>query len=263
MRLLDRIGFDMKRDRLWLCGDLVNRGPDSLGVLRWARDTSDSLVAVLGNHDLHLLARAEGIRAAGKLDTMDDVLEAPDRGELLDWLAGRPLAHTEEIPSAAKDQTFRRWLLVHAGLWPQWSPDDAVVLAREATNAMRADRRSFLRAIYESPPAPCWSEGLTGSERLRAIVAALVRLRTLDEKGELDDDFTGPPTEAPPGHRPWFEARARDKLDNATVLCGHWAALGLVVRDDIVALDTGCVWGGKLTALRLEDLRVFQVTARP
>ncbi len=279
-RLLDSIGLDPSVDRLLFCGDLVNRGPDSLGVLRLVRDIEGALVSVLGNHDLHLLARAEGLRPAGKQDTMDDVLSAPDREELLDWLASRPFSHLEEIevdvgawisnrrrPGAARQASSamaprkRRFFLVHAGLLPEWSIEEAMSLATEATMALRADRRAFLETIYAKPPPRRWKSDLSRADRLRAIVAALVRIRMLDEKGEMDDDFTGPPPEGPPGHRPWFDARPRQNAGGTVVLCGHWAALGLVIRDDFIGLDTGCVWGKELTAVRLEDLRVFQVPA--
>jgi bis(5'-nucleosyl)-tetraphosphatase (symmetrical) len=251
-RLLRRIDFDPARDRIWLCGDLVNRGPDSAGVLRLAMALGEAVVAVLGNHDLHLLARAEGLRAPGKRDTVEDVLAAPDRDALLDYVAARPFLHREG-----------GYLMVHAGLLPEWTAEDAEALAGEATAALRADRRAFLETIYGHRAPRRFSEGLDADDRLRCIVAALTRLRTVEEGGAMDLAFAGPPDAAPPSRRPWFDLRSARAPAGVTVLCGHWSALGLLVRDDVIALDTGCVWGGSLTALRLEDRAVFQVPAQP
>ncbi len=249
-RLLEVISFDPAKDRLLLCGDLVNRGPDSLKVLRWAKRNQESLVSVLGNHDLHLLARGAGVRPPRKDDTMDDVLSAPDKESLLEWVASRPFIHMEG-----------HFLMVHAGLLPEWSLSEALSLANEATEALRTDRRRFLEIVYGAPPPTRWSRTLPALDRLRCIITALTRLRALTSDGAMDLDFTGPPRQAPTGRIPWFDVPS-ERSNDATVICGHWAALGLYLRPDVMALDTGCVWGGALTAVRLEDRQVFQAAAR-
>ena len=240
--LLERIGPG-PGDRLWLTGDLVNRGPRSLEVLRWARDQGDRLVAVLGNHDLHLISCARGVRKPRKSDTFHDVLEAPDGEELVEWLAARPLVHREGD-----------WLMVHAGLLPAWSAADAERIAREIAAAGLSDR--LLGSWRKAPRA--WSGDLDEEDRHALAVAAFATLRCVDQAGAMDRDFDGPPGEAPPGLCPWFDHPARRSLD-VKVVCGHWAALGLHLRPDLAALDSGCVWGGYLTALRLEDGAIVQV----
>lgn len=245
-RLLRRIDYDPGRDRLWLVGDLVNRGPSSLEVLRWAKSMGRSVIVVLGNHDLHLIARAEGLREPRKRDTFDDVLEAPDRDALLEWLIGRPLLHREGD-----------FVLVHAGLLPQWSLEEAEALAWEAQEALRSRRRyPLLESFEESGTSPRWGEDLKEPQRLRLVVDAFTRMRTLTSSGELCLDFDGPPRQAPEGCQPWFELCSFPP--RATVLFGHWAALGLHLGRNAIGLDTGCAWGGSLTALRLEDRQVFQ-----
>jgi bis(5'-nucleosyl)-tetraphosphatase (symmetrical) len=245
-RLLRRIEFDPRRDRLWLVGDLVNRGPSSLEVLRWAKSMGNSITAVLGNHDLHLIARAERLREPRKRDTFDDVLEAPDRDALLEWLIGRPLLHREGD-----------FVLVHAGLLPEWSLEEAEALAWEAQEALRSRRRyGLLQSIEEAGPPPRWDSELADSERLCLVVDAFTRIRTLKPSGELCLDFTGPPRQAPEGCQPWFDLCSFPP--EATVLFGHWAALGLHLGRNVIGLDTGCAWGRSLTALRLDDRQVFQ-----
>jgi bis(5'-nucleosyl)-tetraphosphatase (symmetrical) len=244
-RLLRRIDFDPGRDRLWLVGDLVNRGPSSLEVLRWAKSLGRNLVTVLGNHDLHLLARAEGLREARPRDTFDDVLEAPDRDALLEWLAGRPLFHREG-----------EFVMVHAGLHPEWSLDEAEALAWEAQEALRSRKRYSLLEWFEDSEPRRWSDSLDGPERLRLTVDVLTRIRTVKVTGDLCLEFAGPPDQAPEGCVPWFE---RSELPaGSTVLFGHWAALGLHLGRNAIGLDTGCAWGRSLTALRLEDRQVFE-----
>lgn len=230
-------------DRLWLTGDLVNRGPRSLAVLRWARDQGDRLVTVLGNHDLHLVSCARGVRKPRKSDTFRDVLEAPDRDELIDWLASRPLLHREGD-----------WLMVHAGLLPPWSADDAERIAREVEAAGLSEE--LLGSWRKAPRA--WSADLDGGGRHALAVAAFATLRCVDAAGAMERDFDGPPGQAPPGLVPWFDHPGRRSRD-VKVVCGHWAALGLLLRPDLAALDSGCVWGGYLTAQRLEDGETFQV----
>lgn len=245
-RLLDRVGFDPGADGLWLTGDLVNRGPRSLEALRFVKGLGASAVPVLGNHDLHLLRRAEGLAPGKRLDTLDPVLSAPDRDELTDWLRRRPLLHRD-----------RGYVLVHAGLLPQWSMDKAAALAREAESRLRApDYRDFLRDTIAHEAVP-WSEDLDGPARGSCAVGVLTRLRCCTARGEVEASFSGPPADAPEGFRPWFHLRREPEAE--TILFGHWSALGLHFADRAVCLDSGCVWGGPLTALRLDDSRVFQV----
>lgn len=245
--LLQAIRFDPACDRLWLVGDLVNRGPDSLAVLRWAANLGDAAVTVLGNHDLHLLAVAEGFVAPHRSDTLDDILAAPDRRCLLDWLRRQRLLHAEG-----------GYVLVHAGLLPQWTPAQAQALAREVEQTLAGeDYRDFLAHMYGNEPRQ-WRDNLSGMPRLRTITNAMTRLRFCTPEGAMDFAHKGLPDQPPPGHLPWFDVAGRASAD-ATVIFGHWSALGLYQRPDVVALDTGCLWGGTLTALRLEDRRVFQV----
>jgi bis(5'-nucleosyl)-tetraphosphatase (symmetrical) len=245
-RLLRRIDFEPGRDRLWLVGDLVNRGPSSLDVLRWAKSMGQSLVVVLGNHDLHLIARAEGLREPRKRDTFDDVLEAPDRDALIEWLSGRPLLHREGD-----------FMMVHAGLLPDWSLEEAEALAWEAQEALRSRKRYPLLESYEAgSESPRWDSKLAGPERLRLVVDALTRIRTVKANGELCLEFAGPPQHAPEGCLPWFDLCKHPP--ETTVLFGHWAALGLYLGRNAIGLDTGCAWGRSLTALRLEDRQVFE-----
>lgn len=253
-RLLDRIGPG-RDDALWLAGDLVNRGRGSLEVLRWAARAGGRLTAVLGNHDLHLLACAAGTRRLKNKDTVQDVLAARDRDDLLDWLAARPLLARERID----DEDV---LLLHAGLLPSWSPDQAHALAVEATSALRADRAGFLATLAAEPAPRSWRAGQSADERLRLVVTALTRLRCCTPAGEIEPEYSGPPSGAPDGVVPWFEVPER-RTASVTTVFGHWAALGLVLAPHVVALDTGCVWGNRLTAVRLEDRAVFQEPAHP
>jgi bis(5'-nucleosyl)-tetraphosphatase (symmetrical) len=248
-RLLRRISFDPRQDRLWFVGDLVNRGPRSLEMLRWAAEQGDRIVVVLGNHDLHLLARAAGVAEIKKRDTLEAVLEAPDRDDLLAWLQNRPLVH--------RDGDL---LLVHAGLFPSWGLADAERLAREVEERLRSDKAKELLAAGGEKRADRWQQDLKREERLRVALAGFARLRTLDDQERMCPDFSGPPREAPRGCRPWFSVSHR-RSAGATVLFGHWAALGLHVADGVAGLDTGCAWGRELTALRLEDRGIFQEPA--
>jgi bis(5'-nucleosyl)-tetraphosphatase (symmetrical) len=242
-QLLSRVGF-CKEDRAWFVGDLVNRGPKSLEVLRFVRDLGARAAVVLGNHDLHLVAQHEGIERARKDDTFDDVLAAADRRELVDWLRGRPMMHAE--PGYA---------MVHAGLLPQWSVAKALQLAREVERALAApDYRSFLEHMYGSKPDR-WDESLAGWDRLRVIVNAMTRLRFCDRQGRMA--LQGKGTEPPKGYLRWYETRPQS--ERQTIAFGHWSQLGLVVTPSVIGLDSGCVWGGKLSALRLEDRTLYQV----
>jgi bis(5'-nucleosyl)-tetraphosphatase (symmetrical) len=240
-RLLHEFSFG-KQDRLWFVGDLVNRGPKSLEVLRFVRELGDRAVVVLGNHDLHLVSQHEGFERLRKEDTFQDVLDAPDAGELVDWLRMRPMMHVE--PGYA---------MVHAGLLPQWSIGIAARLGKEVEAALAGPAYcEFLANMYGSQPDQ-WSDSLTGWDRLRVIVNAMTRLRFCTPEGKMD--FRAKGKAGPVGYVPWFELRN----DKETIVCGHWSALGLTTGRKLAALDSGCVWGGKLTAMRLEDRALFQV----
>jgi bis(5'-nucleosyl)-tetraphosphatase (symmetrical) len=239
--LLERIGFSPDRDELWLVGDLVNRGPRSLETLRYVRALGESAVTVLGNHDLHLLALAIADRPSRRGDTLEEVLSAPDRDALIEWLINRPLAHFD----AARGD-----LLVHAGLVPQWSVSQTLSLAREVESALRRDPSAFLEQMYGDRPDR-WSEELSGTARLRFIVNVLTRLRMCTTDGRVDLKLTGPPDRAEREFHPWFEVAGRASRD-ARIIFGHWSALGYVNAHGVIGLDTGCVWGGALTAKRLD-----------
>ncbi|THF61750.1 symmetrical bis(5'-nucleosyl)-tetraphosphatase [Pseudothauera rhizosphaerae] len=246
-RLLEKIRFDPAADRLWLVGDLVNRGPESLQVLRLVRSLGEAATVVLGNHDLYLLMVAAGFDRRAKDDTLARILEAPDRDELLDWLARRNLLHVEGDH-----------VLLHAGLPPGWTVERAQGLAREVEDVLRGGRRDkFLLSLAGDRPDQ-WSDGLKGWDRLRFIVNALTRMRFCTPQGRLVLRAKGPPERAPLGSLPWFRVPGRASATH-TVVCGHWSALGFYRDKGLIALDSGCVWGGKLTALRLEDGEVWQV----
>lgn len=247
LHLLEQIGFNATRDRLWLVGDLINRGPGSLEVLRWARAHDAALHVVLGNHDLHTLAVAEGFVEAHRHDTLQPLLTAPDRDGLLAWLRSQHMVVAEG-----------EYLMVHAGLLPQWTTEQALAYGHEVEQALRgADYRTFFAHMYGNHPNH-WEDTLSGMSRLRVITNALTRLRVCTEAGAMDFRFKGEVQDIPEGMRPWFDMPARRSVDK-TIVFGHWSALGLVVRDNLIALDTGCLWGGQLTAMRLEDRQVFQV----
>lgn len=247
-RLLDLCEFNPAADRLWLVGDLVNRGPRSLETLRFVKGLGDAAVTVLGNHDLYLLMVAEGgAKYRAKDDTLDEVLAAADCGELLDWLRGRRLCHTEGD-----------YCLVHAGLLPQWTAARARQLAEEVEAALQGPRfREFVLNLWGSEPA-AWSDDLAGWPRLRVIVNAMTRMRFCTPEGVMEFHTKGETANAPAGHLPWFEAPGR-RSAGTVLVTGHWSALGLKLLPNLLALDSGCLWGGHLTALRLEDRRVFQV----
>jgi bis(5'-nucleosyl)-tetraphosphatase (symmetrical) len=246
--LLKRVAFDPARDRVWLAGDLVNRGPKSLEVLRWARAHEGAVTAVLGNHDLHLLAVAAGARGKKHRDTIDEVLGAPDAGDLLDWLRRRPLLHREGGR-----------VMVHAGLHRDWSADDAATLAAEVEDALRGRHWAREVAALFDRPGP-WGPSLRGRERRASVAAVLTTIRVCDARGVPDREFKAGPDAIPPGLYPWFDVPGRRSAD-VTVLFGHWAALGFLRRPGLLGLDTGCVWGDRLTAVRLEDDAVFDQPA--
>lgn len=244
--LLEVFRFDRAKDRLWFVGDLVNRGPASLATLRFVRDLGERALVVLGNHDLHLLALAEGRATGRKDDTLEEVLAAPDRDDLLDWLRRRPMMHVAGAHT-----------LVHAGLLPQWDVSKARSLAEEVETELRLRHREFLKSLYGSRPDR-WAEDLRGIDRLRVIVNAMTRLRFCTAQGVMEFETKGEVTQAPSGYLPWFDVPGRKSAD-AIVICGHWSALGLRLAPNLLALDSGCVWGGQLSAVRLEDRRLYQV----
>jgi bis(5'-nucleosyl)-tetraphosphatase (symmetrical) len=251
-RLLKKLRFDPAADRLWFTGDLVNRGPKSLEVLRFVRDLGERAVTVLGNHDLHMLAARVGGRLRRK-DTFGDVLAAPDADALLGWLRRRPLVHAEG-----------GWLLVHAGLPPQWSAGEAVEIGAEAAEVLAGSRGdAFLASHMYGDRPDRWAASLRGRERLRFVINCCTRMRVCAADGRVDLDYKGPADRAPPGLLPWFAVPGR-RSAGATVLFGHWSALGRVhwPGHRVYGLDTGCVWGRELTALRLDDGRLFSVRSR-
>jgi bis(5'-nucleosyl)-tetraphosphatase (symmetrical) len=241
--LLRKLRFNPDRDRLWLTGDLVNRGPRSLEALRLVHAMRANLVTVLGNHDLHLLALAfDPAQKPRKLDTLDAILAAPDRAPLLDWLLQQPLAHFD---GAEND------LLVHAGLVPQWTVAETVALAGEVSAALRRDPVALFAAMYGDQP-DTWRPDLRGADRLRFVINVLTRLRACDANGRINLKFKAEPAALSAPWLPWFSAPKRASA-GSRVVCGHWSALGFVRTPGLVALDTGCVWGGALTAVNLDD----------
>jgi bis(5'-nucleosyl)-tetraphosphatase (symmetrical) len=243
--LLERVGFNRAHDHLWFVGDLVNRGPKSLEVLRFVKALGERAVTVLGNHDLHLVTQHEGFEKRRKDDTFTDVLGAPDAKELVDWVRTRRLMHAEGS-----------YAMVHAGLLPQWTIDKAMKLGKEVETALAAPNYGeFLQNMYGGKPER-WDDALAGWDRLRVIVNAMTRMRFCTRDGAMEFHTNG--VEPPAGYRAWYQARQDDK----TVLFGHWSALGLKLTERLAGIDTGCVWGGPLTALRLEDRWLAQVPSR-
>lgn len=249
--LLAKVAFNPSKDRLWLVGDLINRGPHSLEVLRWMRAHAHAVTVVLGNHDLHALAVFEGFVEQHRNDTLAELFAAPDRDDLMDWLRLQPLAHAEG-----------GHLMVHAGLLPQWDAATARILAAEVETVLHGpDYRNFLSQMYGNQP-DIWDDKLSGMSRLRIITNALTRLRVCSPEGRMDFRYKGELKDMPQGLLPWFEIKTR-KSRKDSLIVGHWSALGLVARKRLVALDTGCLWGRKLSAIRLEDRKVFQVPRAP
>ncbi len=247
-RLLDAIKFDPATDKIWLAGDLVNRGPNSLEVLRFIKSLGSSAISVLGNHDLHLIANAYGKGKLRSRDTLQPVLDAPDCDELIDWLRFRPLFHVK--------QSFA---LVHAGIAPQWTLNDAGKYALEVESVLQSDQiDGFIEHMYGNEPT-MWSQYLAGWERLRFITNVFTRMRYCTHNGSLEMKAKHSPTKKADQLIPWFEMKNR-QITKATIVFGHWSTLGLNVNQNIISLDTGCVWGGSLTAVRLDESRqVFQV----
>jgi bis(5'-nucleosyl)-tetraphosphatase (symmetrical) len=245
-RLLDSLEFDPAEDVLWFVGDLVNRGPQSLETLRFVRGLGDRAITVLGNHDLSLLVIAAGHSKPHRGDTVDQVLAAPDRDELLDWLRHRKMMHAGD-----------GYAMVHAGLLPQWTIERALALGGEVEAALQGpDYGVLLRHMYGNTPDR-WDDTLGGYDRLRVVVNAMTRLRLCDVQGRMEFSHKTGLDDAPRGFMPWFDVPGRASAGTPIVF-GHWAALGLLMRSNVASIDTGCVWGRELTALRLQDRRLVQ-----
>ena len=243
--LLDDLHFDPAKDKLWLTGDLVNRGAGSLETLRLVKALGDSAITILGNHDLHLLAVAENIKPVRPGDTLKKILSAPDRDELLHWLRNQPLVHFDSV---------LKTLMVHAGVYPGWSAKQLRHRAEEIELVLRGpddEYRAFLGAMYGRNPTR-WRSSLSGHKRLRLITNACTRMRYVDDKKNLDFEQKGPPGSQPQHLVPWFSHPSL-KCKNWRIVCGHWSALGYWRNGKILALDSGCVWGGALTAVRLDS----------
>jgi bis(5'-nucleosyl)-tetraphosphatase (symmetrical) len=237
-QLLSRLPGDAD---LWLAGDLINRGPRSLDTLRQVIALGDRVTAVLGNHDLHLLAVAAGVRQAHGSDTLDDILNAPDRDALIDWVRRQPLAHFAH-----------GHLMVHAGVLPQWDAEQVVARARDVESQLRGpDWQAFLSRMFGNQPDQ-WHEGLSDEDRRRLTINALTRMRFCSADGRIDFKIKEGADAATDTLKPWFDVPGR-RTENVTMVFGHWSALGLVMRENLLGLDTGCVWGGKLTAVKLAD----------
>lgn len=254
-RLLDEIGFSASRDTVYLLGDLVNRGPESAAALRRCMQHGDALRPLLGNHDLHLLATAHGARKPSRKDTLGQVLEAQDRHAMLGWLRQQPLMRTHV-------HAGERLAMVHAGLLPAWTVDEALALAGEVQDVLRGPGLpDFLHQMYGNGPDR-WDPALTGMDRLRTIVNAMTRLRFCSAGGVMDFESTESADTPPEGLMPWFDVPGR-RAAGSLVAFGHWSTLGLLDRSDTLALDTGCVWGGCLSAMRfgttLADRELLQV----
>ncbi len=249
--LLNRIEFNPDSDMLWLVGDLINRGRGSLEVLRWCYAHQNNLKVVLGNHDLHALVVANGFVSAHKGDTLDALLAADDKDELLNWLRHQHLVYQAD-----------GHLMVHAGMLPEWTAEQAIAYAAEVEVALQGDDYlNFLANMYGNLPN-AWDDTLTGINRLRVITNAMTRLRVCSRNGEMDFAFKGELVDIPNGFMPWFDMPNRATKDTQ-VIFGHWSALGLYQRDNVYALDTGCLWGGKLTAMNLQTKAITQVQSNP
>jgi bis(5'-nucleosyl)-tetraphosphatase (symmetrical) len=250
--LLSRINYNSTSDTLWFVGDLVNRGPQSLETLRFIQGLPDTTIVLLGNHDLHFLAVANGYAKPSAHDTLDALLAAQDCKQLCDWLRRQKLFYHDSVLG---------FIMVHAGIAPQWSRVQAATLAKEVERILVTDDyKDFLQNMYGNTPE-CWRDDLTAWDRLRSITNYLTRIRFCDEQGTLDLTSKSKIGTQPAGFFPWFDIKTRKTKDDK-ILFGHWAALqGKVSTDRIYALDTGCVWGGKLSALRLEDESWFQVNS--
>jgi bis(5'-nucleosyl)-tetraphosphatase (symmetrical) len=238
-------------EQLWLTGDLVNRGPQSLRVLRWCFANRHWIRVVLGNHDLHLLALSAGIRQARVDDTLQPILNASDKEELLRWLRQQPLAYHAS-----------GHLMVHAGLLPQWSVNHALELSHEISNHLQSENwREFLSTMYGNHPTD-WNPRLRGADRSRVIINAMTRLRFCTESGSMEFATKEGSSSAPDGYKPWFKALSRH-AENTNIVFGHWSTLGLTTENNLLGIDTGCVWGGKLTAIEITQSTIKQIVQVP
>lgn len=249
-RMLALIEFEPTEDQLWFVGDIVNRGPDSLASIRFIKDLGERAVTVLGNHDLHLLTVAAGYTRLHRGDTLQEILDAPDREDLLQWLRSRKLMHAED-----------GWAMVHAGLLPQWSVERALELAQEVEHALAGrGYLELLASMYGNQPDE-WRDDLKGPDRLRVIINAMTRLRLCTRSGKMDFKHKSAPRALPEGYFPWYAVPGRASAGNQ-ILFGHWSTLGLHASKDVVALDSGCLWGNALSAMRLHDRRIFQIDCK-
>lgn len=250
--LLARLLFNPQHDQLRLVGDLINRGSGSLEVLRWCYQHQACVKVVLGNHDLHALAVAHALKKAHKSDTLQAIIEAPDRHELLDWLRYQPLM------IADVDERQIDYVIVHAGLLPQWTVKSALGYAQEVNAALQADDyRYFLTNMYGNEPTH-WQDHLDGINRLRVITNAMTRMRICKENGEMEFTYKGQVEHVPIGYTPWFDSLNRQS-NSTRIFCGHWSALGIIQRNNVISLDTGCLWGGQLSAICIETGLITQV----
>jgi len=248
-QLLELIQFDKKNDKLWFVGDLINRGPKSLEVLRFVKSLGKSAKLVLGNHDLHTLAVAAGFRRYHRNDSIDDILDAHDRKELLKWLRHQPLMHYSKKHNIA---------MLHAGLPPEWDIAYARKRAKEVEAVLQSkSHKKFLKSMYGNKPRK-WKKNLHGMQRLRFITNCFTRLRYCDNKGHLGLEQKGKPGSQRKPFKPWFKIKSRASRDDQIVF-GHWSTLGLTTTHNVFAIDTGCLWGGRLTALRIEDKAIFSL----
>ena len=245
-KLLDKLNFNPGTDTLWLTGDLVNRGPQSLATLRLVKQHDGCMQTILGNHDLHLLALHYGYGKLKRADTISDILNAPDRKQLIDWLLRQPLYRQQD-----------NYVMVHAGIWPEWTCDQAQLLAQEVETVLQNTPEQFFSQMYGNKPVR-WNNNLSGDERLRFITNSFTRMRALTDDGAMDFDYKGTLINIPAHHIPWFKASHRQNVDK-TILFGHWSALGFYQANHVVCVDTGALWGGSLTAFNLNDRSVVQI----
>ena len=250
LELLHKIDFDPEQDTLWFTGDLINRGPDSLGTLRYIKTLGDRAVSVLGNHDLHFLAIAEGHSQIKSQDTFDELLAAPDLQELVHWLRSRPLMHYDKS---------RNMALIHAGLPPQWNTAQALACAHEVESILKADNyRELLVNMYANSPTQ-WDDNLQGIDRHRYIINCFTRMRFCHKNGQMDFEYKTAPGTQPESLQPWFTLDQRMNKET-TILFGHWSTLGLYHEHNVYSLDSGCLWRREMTALDIDSKEIIQVS---
>nr|WP_174407402.1 symmetrical bis(5'-nucleosyl)-tetraphosphatase [Basilea psittacipulmonis] len=247
VKLLSQPLISDENTQYWFAGDLINRGPKSLQTLRYIMSLGDKAVCVLGNHDLHLLAVYAGIRTMNKSDTLQEILDAPDVEDIIDWLRSKPLAYYS-----------CGHLMVHAGVMSRWDLETTLRLSNEVSQALQSKKwQKYLKKMYGNEPNQ-WKESLTGSKRLRVIVNGFTRMRMCNRKGGMEFTYKDSPEKVKDALMPWFDVPGR-LTENERIVFGHWSTLGLKITKHLLALDTGCVWGGQLSAVRLKDNRLIQV----